>query len=332
MKFPELIRLTLLATALLLSLPAAGHAEPPAQSIHWGAIGYPDHDRTLALGLTVVDRFTEFDGAGKRYNDIRETMGFNFFSLSWTERLETLKGWNANFTAGGGPTRDGFSRFLQNDVIHKLRGFDPVPVGNKRETDDFMISSSLTRWMSLWGSGDVFFAGVGAAGGSLYYEPYAQAGFRRLSPFAAVPWVSDHLRISAMGRVGRPFGGAAIRDPPPGQDQGEDQGEWVSEGERDGERGGWGEAWAGVGVGRWGLGGSEVVHCASLAMSSLGPCYRPVVADGCGATDNTPCKTIRPLRTTGERPDGRARALRTRSRHHRRPRRTGCARVVVAVS
>ena len=210
MKFPETARQILLATILLISLPATGQAEPPAQSIHWGAIGYPDHDRTLALGLTVVDRFTEFDGAGNRYNDIRETMGFNFFSLSWTERLETFKGWNANFTAGGGPTRDGFSRFLQNDVIHKLRGFDPVPVGNKRETDDFMLSGSLTRWMSFWGSDDVFFAGVGAAGGSLYYEPYAQAGFRRLSPFAAVPWLSDHLRISAMGRVGRPFGGAAF--------------------------------------------------------------------------------------------------------------------------
>ncbi len=212
MKFPETARQILLATILLISLPATGQAEPPAQSIHWGAIGYPDHDRTLALGLTVVDRFTEFDGAGNRYNDIRETMGFNFFSLSWTERLETFKGWNANFTAGGGPTRDGFSRFLQNDVIHKLRGFDPVPVGNKRETDDFMLSGSLTRWMSFWGSDDVFFAGVGAAGGSLYYEPYAQAGFRRLSPFAAVPWLSDHLRISAMGRVGRPFGGAAFRE------------------------------------------------------------------------------------------------------------------------
>ena len=71
-------------------------AEPPAQSVHWGAMAFPDHDRTLALGVTVVDRFTEFDGAGKRYNDINETIGLNFFSLSWTERLESFKGWNAN--------------------------------------------------------------------------------------------------------------------------------------------------------------------------------------------------------------------------------------------
>ena len=175
-------------------------------------MAFPDHDRTLSLGMTVVDRFTEFDGAGNRYNDIRETMGFNFFSLSWTERLESFKGWNTNLTAGAGPTRDGFSRFLQNDVIHKLRGFDPVPVGDKRETNDFMISGTLTRWMSLLGSDNVFFAGLGAAGGSLYYEVYAQAGFRRLSLFNTVPFLSDYVRVSALGRYGRPFNGAAFRE------------------------------------------------------------------------------------------------------------------------
>ncbi len=191
--------------------PAPVVAEPPAQSVHWGAIAYPDHDRTLTLG-TVVDRFTEFDGAGQRYNDIRETMGLTFFTLSWTERLERFKGWNANITAGGGPTRDGFSRFLQNDVVHRLRDFDPVPVGDKRETNDFMVSGTLTRWMSILGSEDVFFAGIGMAGGSLYYEPYAQAGFRRWSMLSAVPVVSDYLRFSALTRYGRPFGGAAFRE------------------------------------------------------------------------------------------------------------------------
>jgi hypothetical protein len=187
-------------------------AEPPAQSVHWGAMAFPDHDRTLALGTTVVDRFTEFDGAGNRYNDINETIGLNFFSLSWTERLESFKGWNTNITVGGGPTSDGFSRFLQNDVIHKLRGFDPVPVGNKRTAFDFMVSGTLTRWISLFGSDDVFYAGVGAAGGSLYYEPYVQAGFRRLSIFNAVPFLSDYVRLSVLGRYGRPFNSSAFRE------------------------------------------------------------------------------------------------------------------------
>ncbi len=210
MRLPQFVALCCLAPFYAFLPPAK--AEPPAQSIHWGAIGFPDHDRTFTLGLTVVDRFTEFDGAGQRYNNIQETMGFNFFTLSWTERLESLKGWNVNVTAGGGPTSDGFSRFLQNDVIHKLRGFEPVPVGNKRDANDFMLSSTLTRWFGLLGTDDVFFAGIGAAGGSLYYEPYVQAGFRRLSLLHHVPFLSDHMRVSALGRYGRPFGGAAFRE------------------------------------------------------------------------------------------------------------------------
>lgn len=205
----------LLLVGLSLALPSLTRAEPPAQSVHWGSIAYPDHEQTLTLGMTVVDRFTEFDGEGKRYNDIRETMGFNFFTLSWTQPLARFPGWNFNFTAGGGPTRDGPSRFLQNDVVHRFRGLTEVPVGNKREANDFMLSSSLTRWFGLLGTDDVFFAGIGGAGGSLYYEPYAQAGFRRLALLNVIPWVGDYLRFSAMGRYGRPYSGAAFRQVAP---------------------------------------------------------------------------------------------------------------------
>ncbi|MFO0731875.1 MAG: hypothetical protein U0231_08525 [Nitrospiraceae bacterium] len=207
--------LILSLTGALLAVDTPVQAEPPPQSIHWGAIAFPDHDRTLTLGIPVMDRFTEFDGARRRYNDIRETMGFNFFTLSWTEPLASLPGWNLNLTAGGGPTRDGPSRFLQNDVIHKLRNFDPVPVGNKRDADDFMLSGSLTRWFGLLGTKDVFFAGIGTAGGSLYYEPYAQAGFRRLSLLDPLPLLGDYLRFSAMARYGRPYSGAAFHQAAP---------------------------------------------------------------------------------------------------------------------
>jgi len=109
----------------------------------------------------VVDRFTEFDGEGRRYNDIQQTMGFNFITVSWTKPLTRLPGWNFNVTAGAGPTRDGLSRFLQNDVEYKFRGLTEVPVGQKREANDFMLSSTLTRWFSLFGSSDVFFAAGG---------------------------------------------------------------------------------------------------------------------------------------------------------------------------
>lgn len=203
-----------LLCGLSFGTSAIARGEPPAQSVHWGAIAFPDRDPTLTLSAAVVDRFTEFDGEGRRYNDIRETMGFNFFTLSGTKPLSFLPGWNFNLTVGGGPTRDGPSRFLQNDVVHKLRGFDPVPVGQKRDANDFMISSSLTRWFNLLGSSDSFFIGIGGAAGSLYYEPYAQVGFRRLA-LLPILVVSDYLRFSALARYGRPYSGAAFHQVAP---------------------------------------------------------------------------------------------------------------------
>ncbi|MEY4704829.1 MAG: hypothetical protein RL042_1031 [Nitrospirota bacterium] len=203
-----------LSISTLFGWTSPGWAESTAQSTHWGALAFPDHDRTLTLGFT-TDRFTEFDGAGNRYNDIRQTDGFNFWSLSWTERLERFKGWNTNLTVGAGPTGDRFSRYLQNDVVHKFRGLTPVPVGATRDATDFMISGTLTKWTGLLGSDDVFFYGIGGAAGSLYYEPYAQIGLRRLSLLEFVPVVSNYIRFSALGRYGRPFSGAAFHQVAP---------------------------------------------------------------------------------------------------------------------
>ncbi|MEQ1655980.1 MAG: hypothetical protein ABL960_09800, partial [Nitrospira sp.] len=45
----------------LLGWTQPSWAEATAQSTHWGALAFPDHDRTVALGFT-TDRFTEFDG------------------------------------------------------------------------------------------------------------------------------------------------------------------------------------------------------------------------------------------------------------------------------
>ncbi|MEO5863792.1 MAG: hypothetical protein ABIQ79_01980, partial [Nitrospiraceae bacterium] len=190
-----------LSVAALLEWASPSWAEVTAQSTHWGALAFPDHDRTVALGFT-TDRFTEFDGTGNRYNDIRQTSGFNFWSLSWTERLERFEGWNANLTVGAGPTGDRFSRYLQNDVGHKFRGLTPVPVGATRDAIDFMTSGTLTKWTGLLGSDDVFFYGVGGAAGSIYYEPYVQIGFRRLSLLEFVPVVSNYIRFSALARAG----------------------------------------------------------------------------------------------------------------------------------
>lgn len=201
------------------SWPTATLAETPAPSVHWGALAYPDQERSLAAGLT-LNRFTEFDGAGQRYNDIRETAGFNFATLSWTERWAQYPDWSTNLTVGAGPTQDGLTRFLQNDVVHKFRGLTPVPVGAKRDGTDFMISGSVTRWTSVFGRRQDGFAGIGVASGSLYHEPYAHLGVRRVSlADVAEFWggtapvglhsFSRYVRFSAMGRYGQLFGGSA---------------------------------------------------------------------------------------------------------------------------
>lgn len=92
---------TVLLVVLPMSLTVCGQAlaETTAQSVHWAAIAYSDKGRTPTAGF-ITDRFTEFDGTGNRVNSTRETMGFNFLSLSWTERLDRYKGWNTNLTGG----------------------------------------------------------------------------------------------------------------------------------------------------------------------------------------------------------------------------------------
>jgi hypothetical protein len=152
-------------------------AESPAPSVHWGALAYPDQYRTLDAGVT-FNRFTEFS-AHDRYNStIRETMGFNFATLSWTERFSD---WGTNLTVGAGPTRDEPTETFQNGFIHRAFGFSPVPSGAVREATDFMIDGSLTRWAQLFGQHDSGFAGLGASSGTLYHEGFARLGARRLS-------------------------------------------------------------------------------------------------------------------------------------------------------
>lgn len=211
--------LFLWALLLLCQMPTLVCAESPAPSVHWRALIYPDRERRLDAGLT-INRFTEFDGTGRRYNDIDESAGFNFATLSWTERLSRFEGWNTNLTAGAGPTAPQPSRFLQNDFAHKLIGEDPVPVGNSRTETDFMISGSLTKWGTVFGQREVSFAGIGFSSGSLYHEANLQVGLRRLSLAEMVKSWTGHapailgmfsrfVRFSGAGRYGRLYGGGA---------------------------------------------------------------------------------------------------------------------------
>lgn len=205
---------TLVIVTVLLVSPLTGTAETPAPGVHWGALSFPDHDRTVDLGLT-VNRFTEFNRHGDRYNAIEETAGFNFATVTWTERWARLPGWTTNLTVGAGPTHDEFTRFLQNDLIHHILGLEHVPVGATRDGIDFMLSGSATRWFTLFGSADRGFIGVGGATGTLYHEPYVNAGIRRLAlsdvasslggSSRGLEDFSNFVRFSVMGRYGRIF-------------------------------------------------------------------------------------------------------------------------------
>ncbi len=199
-------------------LAPMARAEPVAPSVHWGAIGYPDQDRTLVTGLT-LNRFTEFAHDGKRFGAVEESAGFNFATISWTERLRAWPGWHTNVTVGAGPTYPEPTGSIQNGFVHHLLGNGSVPVGRRREETDFMINGSVSRWVNLFGQPDVGFASVGVASGSLYHEAFGRIGVRRFSladvlqpvmgASPALQAVSRYVRFSAMGQYGQVFGGAA---------------------------------------------------------------------------------------------------------------------------
>jgi hypothetical protein len=213
------------ALLLVLAMIAAGEpdtwAEAVAPSQHWGAIAYPDQQRTLLAGVT-LNRFTEFKQDGQRFSAVHESDGFNFASISWTERPASLPGWAFNLTGGIGPTYPEPTQWLQNRLVHHLLSNNPVPVGRSREETDFMINGSVTRWLAILGQADAGFTGGGVASGSLYHEAFARAGVRRLSiaqmlepvtgPSAVLQRFSRFVRFSAMGQYGRLYGGSAYGD------------------------------------------------------------------------------------------------------------------------
>ncbi len=206
--------------------PPSVLAETPAPGVHWGALGYPDQTTVLETGLALF-RFTEFNGEGERFNGIRETIGLNLITLSWTHHWDPPdpSGWSSNFTLGIGPTRNQPTEWLQNDLIHDgVWGIPQVPVEEKRNQTDFAISASLTKWWELFGQPRVLYLGGGGQSGSLYHEGFLRAGVRRWSPMKTSEYFwgnpPDHLfltllkplRLSGMVRASRIETGAAFRD------------------------------------------------------------------------------------------------------------------------
>jgi hypothetical protein len=222
------ISLSILLTFFLLGdwafTPPVTWSETPAPFIHWGALSYPDQERSLELGLSLF-RFTEFNGKGERFNGISETIGINFVTLSWTEHLtDTFENWSTNFTLGIGPTRNQPTEWLQNDLIHDgLWGIEPVPVGDKRRETDFSISGSLTRWWKIAGQKRILYLSGGGQSGSLFHEVFARTGFRRWPPVQTIEYFKGNqdgvvaslfrpLRLSGMVRASRLETGSAFKD------------------------------------------------------------------------------------------------------------------------
>src|SRR5574337_28134 len=183
---PQVLR-SLLVLVLVLSPFGAPKAENVAPGAHWGAIDFPDRDRTLIAGFT-VNRFTEFDRSRDRFNAINQTSGFNFATFSWTDRIKALPGWSGNLTFGAGPTSESPSRNLQS-FFHHATDQAIVPVDQAREGADFMVGGSLTRWSKLFSPRDTGFASMGSAGGSLYQELYGRLGVRELSLAELASWM-----------------------------------------------------------------------------------------------------------------------------------------------
>jgi hypothetical protein len=207
----------------LFIVAAPVYGETSAPSVHWGALSYPDQYPTLMAGL-VVNRFTEFNGGGARFNAVNQTAGYNFLSLTRTTPLAQLPkwmgtGWMGNVSIGAGPTGREPSEYLQNGFIHRLLGINAVPADQRRiDVADFMIGSTITRWFPL-ADRQVGFGGIGLDLGSLYQELYARVGVRRLSladlihqvgaSFGPLAALSRYVRVSGMGRYSRIYSGAA---------------------------------------------------------------------------------------------------------------------------
>ena len=218
------IVLAFFLSGVVALIPPVVSGEPPAPSIHWGALSYPDQEPQLTMGLSLF-RFTEFNGEGERFNDINETIGINFITFSWTEHLtDTLENWSTNFTLGIGPTRNQPTEWLQNDLIHdRIWDIPTVPVERKRKETDFSISGSLTHWWEIPGQKRILYFSGGGQSGSLYHEIFARTGFRRWAPLKAIEHLNGKqegifsslfrpLRLSGMVRASRIFTGAAFHD------------------------------------------------------------------------------------------------------------------------
>ncbi len=210
------MRLCACITAALVAFPARGQI--PAPDPHFGANAFPAFAPELRFTVS-LNRFTEFDGEGKRFNEVEETSGFNVASLSYTDSIPDFPALTYTAVFGVGLTRDQPTETLQNDFIHGILDLAEVGTDGKRNSTELVTGLSVNWWLkSPWASlrretaASKFsldpFVGAGASAGTLYQEFYAQAGVRFAHPIGG----DNQLRWSGMERWCWPTRGDAFDD------------------------------------------------------------------------------------------------------------------------
>ena len=209
--------------ALWLCAPARAQTNAPLAS-HWGASDYPSFRRGFQSGLTFLT-FTEYDSDGKRFGAVGdgpspypETMGFNFYTLSYgnhvNSRSTELSNMMYRYSASLGVNSDAFTEFYQNEVIHKgYRDLKTVQRDRVRcaefdgECVEYALGGEiLYRFTNIELQDKLkfytsnFFAGVGMSIGSALQDGYVQLGVSQLPTLVSTE--NFGLRVAGMIRMG----------------------------------------------------------------------------------------------------------------------------------
>jgi hypothetical protein len=250
--FPDFLKSAL----FLLPCFAACAAEAQtsvALGSHWGGLLLPSFQRGWQGGLAFLS-FTEYDSEGLKYGQTPrdsgeslpdpspETMGFNLFSLAYSNHLNPEATELANmlyrYGASLGVNGDLLTEHYQNEIIHRAyRDFPRVERHAVRcdEADfgpkclDYSLNGEiLYRFTNLdledrlRFSASHFFSGAGMSLSSVAWEGYLQFGLADFPTLVTTPWFG--LRVASAARLGgvmqnpltENFGKPIFRDLAPG--------------------------------------------------------------------------------------------------------------------
>src|SRR4051812_41876032 len=198
---------------------------------HWGALSYPEFHRGYQAGVTLLS-FTQFDSEGRQYGvppadsalhppaPNPQTVGFNFFTLAYTNHVNSEATELANmmyrYSLSLGLNSDVLTEYYQNEIIHKAyRDIVPVPRDNVRCDEsnwgghciDYSFNGEvLYRFTNLElqdrlrFSTSNFFSGAGVSLNSVDWEGYLQFGISQFPTLITTDWFG--IKVGSMARVG----------------------------------------------------------------------------------------------------------------------------------